>query len=96
MLASTAGIVSLPLGRLVTLKTNDPFFFSFKRGKMEKSARQGKVSGRSRGKKPLSFANDYYEQSAEFEHYHKSEETTSKEVADPMVNEHQIYVLTCL
>ena len=65
---------------------------------MEKSARQGKVSGRSRGKKPSSFANDYTDPDydEQHEHYHKSEETTSKEVADPMVNEHQIYVLTCL
>ena len=53
---------------------------------MENSAMQGKVSGRSRGKKPSSFANDYYDHYEHFEPHHKSEETTSKEVDDPMVN----------
>ena len=61
---------------------------------MENSARQEKVSGRSRGKKLSSFANDYYDNYELFEPHQKSEETTSNEVDDSMVNEYQI-LLTC-
>ena len=53
---------------------------------MENSAMQEKVSGRSRGKKPSSFANDYDDYEL-FYPYQESEETRSKEVDDPMVNE---------
>ena len=53
---------------------------------MENSAIQEKVSGRSRGKKPSSFANDYDDYEL-FYPYQESEETRSKEVDDPMVNE---------
>ena len=53
---------------------------------MENSAIQEKVSGRSRGKKPSSFANDYDDYELIYP-YQESEETRSKEVDDPMVNE---------